>query len=168
MFGESAAVQLKEKFLDDILDVQRSGDQAVVFVNPERTLDACRFLHDEPSLLYEYLSDITAVDLHLHEPRFHVVYHLYSFNSNDWLRLKVPVYSADPTLPSVTEIWRGANWLEREVFDMFGIVFDGHPNLTRILMPDDWNGHPLRKDFPLLGNADETVLLFDDVRDVLG
>ena len=154
-------------FPEVVGDVAVSGEQVVVFVKGEGIVDVCRYLHDSDDLAYEYLSDITAVDLLESEPRMQVVYHLYSFKNNDWLRLKVPVYSDDLQVPSVTDIWRGANWLEREVYDMFGITFAGHPDLRRILMPDDWDGHPLAKDYPLLGHKEETVLLFENATDVL-
>jgi NADH-quinone oxidoreductase subunit C len=190
MYGQRAAEKLKEAFPEGILEVQvQAGDQTVVIVKPEAIVDVCRFLHDDEELSFTYLSDLTATDLLGNEPRFRVIYHLYSIERNDWLRIRVPVYSTSsvgeafdglpeatvegrpygegPCVPSVTAIWRGANWLEREVYDMFGIVFAGHPDLRRILMPDDWDGHPLRKDYPLLGTAEEPVLLFEDARDVL-
>jgi NADH-quinone oxidoreductase subunit C len=113
-------------------------------------LDAMTFLRDELGL--EMLTDITAVDWLPREPRYDVVYHLLSINDNARLRLKIELAGVDePRVPSITSVWAGADWLEREVYDFFGIVFDGHPNLQRILMPDDWIGHPLRKDYPVGG-----------------
>jgi len=97
------------------------------------------------------LSTVTAVDRFPAEPRFEVVYHLHSIERNERLRLKCRVPGSDPTIASVTSVWRSANWYEREVFDLFGIRFLNHPDLTRILMPDDWEGHPLRKDYPVTG-----------------
>src|SRR5262249_767656 len=111
-------------------------------------------LRDAPALTYNYLADITAVDWLEREPRYDVVYHLLSLATNAVMRLKVRVgdeTTRHPTVPSVTAVWPAANWFEREVFDLFGIVFEGHPQLERILMPDDWVGHPLRKDYPLTG-----------------
>lgn len=151
-----------------ITGIDEIADQSVVFVKPEAIADLCRFLHDSQDLAYLYLSDITAVDLPDAEYRYQVVYNLYSFMNNDWLRLKVPLFAAKPEIQSITDIWVGADWLEREVFDMFGITFTGHPDMTRILMPDDWKGHPLRKDYPMKGNMEESMLLFEDAKDILG
>jgi NADH-quinone oxidoreductase subunit C len=97
------------------------------------------------------LSTLTAVDRYPAEPRFEVVYHLHSVERNLRVRLKCRVRGEDPVIESVTGVWRGANWYEREVFDLFGIRFPGHPDLRRILMPDDWEGYPLRKDYPVTG-----------------
>ena len=118
-------------------------------VRPERILPVCRFLKDEQKFVR--LADLTAVDWHPREPRFEVVYHLHSFEMNQRLRLKCRLPGEAPELDSVTGIWRSANWHEREVYDLFGIVFRGHPNLIRIMMPEDWEGHPLRKDYPIHG-----------------
>jgi len=98
------------------------------------------------------LSTVTAVDRFPAEPRFEVVYHLHSIERNERIRLKCRIPGADPAIASVTSVWRSANWYEREVFDLFGIRFLNHPDLTRILMPDDWEGHPLRKDYPVTGS----------------
>ena len=95
------------------------------------------------------LTDETAVDYPKREKRFDIVYHLYSFERNNRLRLRVQV-SAEEKVPSVTGVWPTANWLEREIYDMFGVVYEGHPDLKRILMPDEWVGHPLRKDYDIL------------------
>ena len=97
------------------------------------------------------LSTVTAVDRYPAEPRFEVVYHLHSIERNERIRLKARLSGAEPVIESVTSVWRGANWYEREVFDLFGITFTGHPDLRRIMMPDDWEGHPLRKDYPITG-----------------
>ena len=97
------------------------------------------------------LSTVTAVDRYPAEPRFEVVYHLHSIERNERIRLKARLSGAEPVIESVTSVWRGANWYEREAFDLFGIRFTGHPDLRRILMPDDWEGHPLRKDYPITG-----------------
>ena len=97
------------------------------------------------------LSSVTAVDRYPAEPRFEVVYHLHSIEKNQRVRLKCRVNGSGPAIESVTSVWRGANWYEREVFDLFGIRFLNHPDLRRILMPDDWEGYPLRKDYPVEG-----------------
>jgi len=98
------------------------------------------------------LSTVTAVDRYPGEPRFEVVYHLYSIDRNEWLRLKCRLPGTNPSIESVTPVWRGANWYEREIFDLFGIEFRNHPDLRRILMPDGWEGNPLRKDYPVTGS----------------
>ena len=98
------------------------------------------------------ISTVTAVDRYPAEPRFEVVYHLHSIERNERVRLKCHLHGEDPVIESVTGVWRGANWYEREVFDLFGIKFLGHPDLRRIMMPDDWEGYPLRKDYPITGS----------------
>jgi NADH-quinone oxidoreductase subunit C len=132
-----------------------STDQPTIFVAREALLDVGRALRDRPNLRFQFLADITAVDWHPREPRFEVVYILASIGvdgpdrSKKRLRLKVRVPGDDARLPSVAEVWPSAGWAEREVFDLFGVVFDGHSDLRRILMPEDWEGHPLRKDYPV-------------------
>ncbi len=120
------------------------------------------FLKDDPELAFDYLVDVTAVDrLRLDEAiRFAVVYQLYSYKHNRRFSVSVPVPEADPRIESVVSVWPGANWLEREVYDMYGIVFDGHPDLRRILMPDDFGSHPLRKDYPLHGKGERDNFVF--------
>ena len=98
------------------------------------------------------LSTVTAVDWYPAEPRFEVVYHLHSVERNQRVRLKCRLHGEDPVIESVTSVWRGADWYEREVFDLFGIRFLNHPNLRRIMLPDEWEGHPLRKDYPVTGS----------------
>jgi NADH-quinone oxidoreductase subunit C len=114
----------------------------------------CRFLHDTPELDFDYLVDICGVDYPSRIPRFDVVYHLYSIKRRHRLRIKAGV-GEDESIHSVVSIWRAANWYERETYDMFGIIFDNHPDLRRILMPDDWEGYPLRKDYPLVTDVGE-------------
>jgi NADH-quinone oxidoreductase subunit C len=125
------------------------GDWTIL-VPPERLLDAARHLRSEPQALFDFCSDVTATDWPLRPARFDVIVSLYSTRHRHRVRLKAHVAEGQP-IPSMTPIWPAANWLEREVFDMFGIVFDGHPDLRRILMPDEWQGHPHRKDYPLEG-----------------
>jgi NADH-quinone oxidoreductase subunit C len=141
---------LSEKFGPAILDSHAfRGDETVV-VGSERLVEVVRFLKDDPRLDFDFLADITAVDyLGKKQPRFEVVYHLLSLQSRRRLRVKVPVAEEEPEVDSLTRLWKGANWLEREVWDMFGIRFRGHPDLRRILLYEEFRGYPLRKDYPV-------------------
>jgi len=130
-------------------EVAASTDQPTLYVPRASLVAACLALRDTPGLSFGFLSDVTAVDWWPAEPRFELVYHLASFGQRQRLRLKVRVAGDDAHAPTVSTIWPAAGWLEREVWDLFGIVFDGHPDLRRLLMPEDWEGHPLRKDYPV-------------------
>jgi NADH-quinone oxidoreductase subunit C len=123
--------------------------QLSVFVRREALLEVARFLRDDQELSYNFLENLCGVDYLGRDPRFEVVYHLLSFKNRHRVCLKVGVPEQSPSLPSLTPVWSTANWQEREAFDMFGLDFDGHPSLDRILMPDDWEGYPQRKDVPL-------------------
>ena len=125
-----------------------SIDFATIYVPADRLMATCLVLLETPSLRFNVLTEITAVDYLPRQPRFEVVYHLLSIARRERVRLKVRVVEG-ATLPTVQGVWKGAGWLEREVWDMFGIVFDGHPDLRRLLMPEDWDGHPARKDYPV-------------------
>ncbi|MFQ5598623.1 MAG: NADH-quinone oxidoreductase subunit C, partial [Nitrospiria bacterium] len=126
--------------------------EVTVVLDKHRILDICRFVHDEPTLDFGLLTDICSIDYPNEIPRFEVVYHLYSIEKNHRVRLKARVSEEDCTIDSVVDIWKGANFLEREVYDMMGIFFHNHPDLRRILMPEDFEeGYPLRKDFPVEG-----------------
>ncbi|HEU4781958.1 MAG TPA: NADH-quinone oxidoreductase subunit C [Ktedonobacterales bacterium] len=145
---------LREQFADAVLDANEYRGEMTIIVRPERIAEVCRALRDEPRLVYNYIADITAVDWLEREPRYDVVYHLLSLATYGVVRLKAQIGdedTPDPELPTVTTVWPGADWFEREMYDLFGIRFAGHPNQTRILMPEDWVGHPLRKDYPLTG-----------------
>lgn len=151
MVEENLTVQkLREAFPDAILEVKVFRNEVTVVVRREAIVKVCRFLRHDPELQYDFLSDLTAVDrLKLgSDPRFEVVYHLYSVSRKWRVRLKVRVEEGE-AVPSVTSVWEGANWYEREVYDLFGIPFEGHPDLRRIIMPEEFEGHPLRKDFPV-------------------
>jgi NADH-quinone oxidoreductase subunit C len=119
------------------------------YVSRDHVLDVARLLRDTPELRFAFLAELTAVDVWPREPRFEVVYVLVSIEHRLRLRMKVRLHGADALLATVTGIWPAANWLEREVWDLFGIVFDGHPDPRRLLMPEDWEGFPLRKDSPV-------------------
>jgi NADH-quinone oxidoreductase subunit C len=145
--------ELRANFPGTMQDVVRFRDETTIHVRREDLRDVCSFLKDHERISLNMLSDLTAVDmLRLRsEPRFDVVVQLYSLRNRTRLRLKAGCNDGEP-VPSLVPLWNGANWLEREAFDMFGIIFDGHPNLRRMLLPDDWDeGHPLRKDYPLRG-----------------
>jgi len=145
-----AVVRLKEQFPASILDVTEFRGEVTVTVAKNDIIAILSFL--KQSLQYNQLTDVTAVDnLGKAEERYMMVYQLLSIPNKDRLRIKSPVSEADGQIASATQVWETANWLEREVFDLFGIVFENHPNLTRILMTPDWEGHPLRKDYPLQG-----------------
>ena len=144
-----AVIKLKEKFASSVLDVKEFRGEVTVTVKKEDVVAILRCLRDE--LRYNFLTDVTAVDYLGKEPRFMVVYNLYSIPNKDRLRVKAPVAEGDCTIDTATTLWDSANWLERETYDLFGITFVGHPDLRRILMTDDWVGHPLRKDYPLQG-----------------
>jgi NADH-quinone oxidoreductase subunit C len=130
--------------------IEYRGETTVV-VPRESLRRACEYLCTEPSLRFSLLADITPTDRFPMEPRFEINYHLVSLDRRERIRLKVRIPGNDPTMPSVTPVWPTANWHEREAWDLFGIRFEGHPDLRRILMPDDWEGHPLRRDYPTEG-----------------
>lgn len=145
-----AVLKLKEKFAASIIDVVEFRGEVTVTVAKDSIIEILSFL--KQSLQFNQLTDVTALDyLGKKEDRFMMVYQLLSIANKDRLRIKTPVSEADCSIPTATQVWKGANWLEREVYDLFGINFDKHPDLRRILMTDDWVGHPLRKDYPLQG-----------------
>lgn len=137
------------QFPDAVTGGHAERAEPTLFIAPSRIVEVCQFLKQEQAFVR--LSAVTCVDWHPADPRFEVVYLLHSLKKNARLRLKCWVSEADPEIDSVTGVWRSANWYEREVFDLFGIRFRNHPDLRRILMPVDWEGHPLRKDYPVHG-----------------
>jgi len=141
--------ELQKVFPGAILEAVTFRNLPCLTVAKGSLLSVCRFLKAEEGGSYTLLTDQTAVDYPKREKRFDVIYHLYSFKRNDRLRLKVFIGESE-AVPSVVGIWPTANWLEREVYDMFGVVYEGHPDLKRILLPDGWTGHPLRKDYDIL------------------
>ena len=122
-----------------------------IYVERSSLREACALLRDDPACLFNFLADVTCVDRYPSEPRFEVIYHLLSISKKDRVRLKVRLDGSSPVVESVTSVWPAANYFEREVFDLFGVRFTGHPYLRRLLMPEDWEGHPLRKDYPVEG-----------------
>jgi NADH-quinone oxidoreductase subunit C len=125
-----------------------SVDFATIYVRADQLVQTCTALRDTPSLRFNVLIEITCVDYFPREPRFEIVYHLLSIPHTHRVRLKVRATEQTP-VATVQQVWPAAGWLEREVWDMFGVIFDGHPDLRRLLMPEDWEGHPQRKDYPV-------------------
>jgi NADH-quinone oxidoreductase subunit C len=141
--------KLTSRFPESIIETHayRGDDTAVV--RKEELLEICQFLRDDKELLYNFMMDLTAVDYLGKEPRFEVVYHLYSLTFNRRIRIKTRVSESECSVDSIVPIWVCANWFEREVYDLYGIVFNGHPELRRILLYEGFEGHPLRKDYPI-------------------
>jgi NADH-quinone oxidoreductase subunit C len=147
------------------LELEAEADRGVMWINipKEAVRPAITALRDDPQLDYRMLSDLFGVDYPAREKRFDVIYNLYSLSRNRRVFLRVRVGENEP-IPTVSPIFPNADWAEREVFDLFGVPFDEHPDLRRILMPDDWDGYPLRKDYPLIGKR--SIILYNDVSDV--
>jgi NADH-quinone oxidoreductase subunit C len=155
---EPVVAQLEKEF--GVSASEYRGDVSLV-IPGEKIVEACQKAR---SLGFELLSALTAVDYWPQEtPRFHVIYQFTSVSANLVLRLRVPVPGINPSLPTVSHLYRGANWRERELWDMFGIKFQGHPDLRRILMPVDWEGHPLRKDYPLGYEEPQFTFNFEEI-----
>jgi NADH-quinone oxidoreductase subunit C len=148
---DSFIQRLQEWDAQAVAEVIEFRGETTVVVPREHLRRAAEFLVNDRALQFTFLSDITAVDKFPIEPRFELNYHLLSLEYRKRIRLKVRIPGDDPQVQSVTPIWPAANWHEREAFDLMGIRFEGHPDLTRILMPDDWEGYPLRKDYPVEG-----------------
>ena len=132
-------------------DIQGFRGELTLVTRRDHLIRVCEFLRDTPELSFKFLADLTAVDRFPNEPRFEVVYHLLSLDTAERLRLKVRIGGDNPSVPSAVPVWPGANAFEREAFDLFGIHFEGHPYLRRIVMPEEWEGYPLRKDYPTEG-----------------
>lgn len=141
--------KLARQFSNSIIETHSHRGDDTVVVKKEDIVAICTFLRDDEALRYNFMMDLTAVDYLGREPRFEVVYHLYSLQHNQRVRVKAVVPESDCTIDSVIPVWVCANWFEREVFDMYGITFKGHPELRRILLYEGFEGYPLRKDYPL-------------------
>jgi NADH-quinone oxidoreductase subunit C len=142
--------KLGEKFPSVALEITTFRDEVTVTVPKGKILEICQFLHSDPDLQYHLLTDLCGLDLFPQVPRFEVVYHLCSVKNNQRLRIRTKV-GDNESISSVESIWKVANWYEREVYDLFGISFENHPDLRRILLWDGFEGHPLRKDYPVEG-----------------
>jgi NADH-quinone oxidoreductase subunit C len=147
----SAVEALRAAFGGAIHDHVSFRGEETVHVDPARLVEIGRWLRESPELAYVFLTDITAIHWLERDTQYEVAYLLYSFRHNSRLRLKVRPADGGDRVPTVTGVWRAADWLEREEWDKVGVVFEGHPNLKRILLPEDWEGHPLRKDYPMEG-----------------
>ncbi len=158
MSEESVLIDnLKKSFGSDIVETTVFKGEVTHCVEKMALRSICSFLKNDSALEMNYLVDILGVDMKTlkpDSPRFEVVYHLYSTSKKHRIRLKIRLADGD-SVPTVSDIWRSADWPEREVYDMFGIIFDDHPNLKRIYLADDWEGFPLRKDYPLKGYKDK-------------
>jgi len=144
--GES--IEGTNAFRNDLTVIVKKGD----------IIRVCKFLKNDPDLAFDMIIDLCGVDMYRPEGRFEVMYNLYSLKNKHYLRLKVLVDEDDPVVATVTGVWSGANWLEREAYDMFGIKFSGHPDLRRMYMPEEYEYYPMRKDFPLMGIPDSIPL----------
>jgi NADH-quinone oxidoreductase subunit C len=136
---------------DAVASAKFDRNELTIWVDRTALRGACLALKNDSELQYNALSDITCVDWYPNDPRFEVVYQLFSIPNKKHVRLKVRLSGSDASVDSLVPVWPGANFFEREVFDLFGVRFDEHPNLTRIMMPENWEGHPLRKDYPVEG-----------------
>ncbi len=156
---ETLKARIQQQFPD--VQFEEFRGQFSARVDKSQLLDFMKFLKEDKELAFDYLTDVTGVDyLKMErEPRFDAVYHLYSFKNNVRLRVKCGVPEEDMDIPSLTPLWGAANWLEREAFEMFGFNFVGHPDLRRLLLPDVFDGFPLRKDYPLRGRGERDVIL---------
>jgi NADH-quinone oxidoreductase subunit C len=149
------AKMIEEKFAGQVLGITTHAGQVSVSLKKDMIKDVCLYLRNESSLKMDHLPDLTAVDYSAYAgdsgPRFEVVYNMISTVYRHRIRLKVRLPEDDPRIDTVSTVWQTANWHERETYDLMGIKFDGHPDLRRILLPEDWEGHPLRKEYPLKG-----------------
>jgi NADH-quinone oxidoreductase subunit C len=154
--------KLQAALPEAVLGAQEYRGDLSITVQGDAIIEVARFLRDDPELSFNFLEQLCGVDYLGRTPRFEVVYHLLSHKNRRRVCLKVGLPERAPIVPSLTPLWSTANYQEREAYDMFGIVFEGHPSLDRILMPDDWEGHPLRKDVPLGG--EEVAFTFNEER----
>lgn len=143
--------KLKSRFGDNAIEANEFRGELTIVVPKEIIIDVCRFLKDDTTLKFDLLADLCGIDMYTPAKRFGVIYNLYSLTSQHRIRIKTFVEEENPKLPTVSNVWTTANWHERETYDMFGIVFEGHPDLRRMYLPEEFEHYPLRKDFPLMG-----------------
>ncbi len=156
--------RLQESFGEAIEEVETPLDQLVITVRRDRIVEVLRWLKDDEEAFFDHFMDLTAVDYLGRSPRFEVVIHLLSIPKLHRLRVKVRLDETEPVMPSITPVYPAANWFERECWDLYGVKFDGHPNLTRILLYEGFQGHPLRKDYPLKKRQPRLELRKPEVR----
>jgi NADH-quinone oxidoreductase subunit C len=149
--AELLNTKLKEQFPELDFEITEFRNELTISSPSSSIVDLCKYLKTEPELEYLLCEDITAIDWATRKDRFTIVYHIYSLINNSRLRLKSNIDALDCKIDTVSTVWEAANWHERETFDMYGIEFNGHPDLRRMYMPEDFEYHPLRKDFPLMG-----------------
>jgi NADH-quinone oxidoreductase subunit C len=154
----STAEQLRAWDANAVAEVIEYRGETTIVVPRELLRATAARCRDDAAMQFNLLTDATCLDRHPYEPRFEVVYQLVSISRREKLRLKVRLSGKDAVIDSLVAVWPGANWLEREIFDLFGIHFHGHPDLRRIVLPDDWEGHPLRRDYPVEGYRDIPVM----------
>jgi NADH-quinone oxidoreductase subunit C len=142
--------RINSQYKQVIIDSHNFREEQTITVRKESLIELFKFIRDDPKLDFNFLMDLTAVDyLNRKDDRFEVVYHFYSLKHNGRLRVKVPVSEDNCSVDSVSDLWKTANWYEREVWDLYGIKFNGHPDMRRILLYEEFKGHPLRKDYPI-------------------
>lgn len=150
-----AIAALRERFPEAVTGTREALGEVTCYVDPNSIVEVCAFLRDDSQFQFNMLADLCGADLGIdQDPRFEVVYHLNSLTKFHRLRLKAQIAGEEPSIATVTTVWKTANWLERETYDMYGINFEGHPDLRRILMPEEFQWHPLRKDYPVRGYDD--------------
>jgi NADH-quinone oxidoreductase subunit C len=150
-FKDQVVIKLKEKFSKYNFETAEFRNELTVKLDKKNIVKVCQFLKDDEDLQFKLCEDVTAIDWARRKDRFTVVYHIFSIKHNFRLRLKADVDESDCSIDTVSSVWKSANWAEREAYDMYGIIFKGHPDLRRMYMPEEFEFHPLRKDFPLTG-----------------
>lgn len=159
----SAAKAIQDALPDAVERLYEFRGDVTLVIKSEKIVDVCRYCRDTDGLQFDMFSGVTGVDYYPDSPRFALVYHLYSMRNNISLELKAYLDDETPSVESVTSVYPAANWFEREAYDMFGIQINNHPDLRRILMPQDWEGHPLRKDYPLGYETVQFSFNFDEI-----
>jgi NADH-quinone oxidoreductase subunit C len=151
MTNDLVLQKLKSRFQESILESSEFREELTVVVPKEKVVDVCQYLRDDAELRYDLLADLCGIDMYTPVNRFGVIYNIYSLSTKHRIRVKTFTQEDEPKVPTVSTVWPTANWHERETYDMFGIVFEGHPDLRRMYLPDEFEHFPLRKDFPLMG-----------------
>ena len=149
--NEKVLDKLKTRFQVAIEEYNEFRGELTVVISKEKIIEVCRFLKEDNELQFDFLMDVCCIDMYKPKKRFGVIYNLYSLSRKHRIRLKTFTEEENPKVPTVTGIWRTANWHERETYDMFGVIFEDHPDLRRVYLPEEFEHHPLRKDFPLMG-----------------